>query len=205
MTFTHSPHSAAPTRGTAPVVHRAVRHPVSGRDHLILTFWVHGRGRDEPEPLSGLKRWWAKGEGKLRRAAMAIGLVPADNSPENASPQAAISAADNEAAGEKAHEIEREAGVNVEQGPGFLGRLTSAFAFRGPGASVRSATRTLPPPGTYKVGEVRADYVKNASGHYTMLALVVDVPSSRAPYPGRAVVYWSPEADREGLVGRKSG
>lgn len=197
MSFTHSPHSSAPTRGTAPVVHRAVRHPSSGRDHLILTFWVHGRGRDEPEPLGWAKRWWAEGETQLRKFASFVGLVEPVEDPTAA--DAAVAAAHNAVANAEA--------AAEEQGPGFLGRLTSAFAFRGPtsGVSIRSASRTPPPPGTYKVGEVRADYVKNAAGHYTMLALVVDVPSSRAPYPGRALVFWSPEADREGLLGRRSG
>jgi import inner membrane translocase subunit TIM21 len=88
------------------------------------------------------------------------------------------------------------------EGPGLLGRVVGALSLLGPTA-VRSATARLPPPGTYKVGEVHADYVKNAAGTYQMLSLTVDVPSSRAPHPGRAVVFWSPEADREGVIGRR--
>lgn len=88
------------------------------------------------------------------------------------------------------------------QGPGFFGRVARSLSLNS-GATVRTATAKPPPPGTYKIGEVRADYVKNASGIYTMLALVVDVPSSRASYPGRATVFWSPEADRESLINRR--
>ena len=45
--------------------------------------------------------------------------------------------------------------------------------------------------------------LQNAGGQFTLLSLVIDVPSSIAPYPGRAVVFWSPEANTEGLLGRR--
>jgi import inner membrane translocase subunit TIM21 len=45
--------------------------------------------------------------------------------------------------------------------------------------------------------------IQNASGQYTLLSLIVDVPNSRAAYPGKAVVYWSPEADTEGLMSKR--
>lgn len=44
--------------------------------------------------------------------------------------------------------------------------------------------------------------LQNASGQFQLLSLVIDVPSSSVPHPGRAVVFWSPEADTEGLQGR---
>lgn len=199
MTFTHTPHSAAPTRGTVPIQHRVVRHPSSGRDHLIISFWVHGRGRDEPEPHSWAKRSVSTAVDSLRSAGTFIGLIADPDGPETAPTKAEVEIAELEKA--KA-EREREA-AEAQQGPGFLGRLSKSFSFRPGGGKVRSATTKLPPPGTYKIGEVRADYVKNASGHYTLLSLTADVPSSRAPYPGRAVVYWSPEADKEGLIERR--
>jgi import inner membrane translocase subunit TIM21 len=48
-----------------------------------------------------------------------------------------------------------------------------------------------------------ADKAKNAAGTYQLLSLVIDVPATNASYPGRAVVFWSPEADTEGLLGRR--
>jgi import inner membrane translocase subunit TIM21 len=45
---------------------------------------------------------------------------------------------------------------------------------------------------------------QNAAGQFVLLALVVDVPSSRASYLGRATVFWDPEADTEGLLGRRA-
>lgn len=199
MTFTHTPHSAAPTRGTAPIIHHVVRHPTSGRDHLIISFWVHGRGRDEPEPHSWAKRWVSTAEDSLRSAGSFLGVVSNPDGPETSATKEELALAEQEKA--KA-EREREA-AEAQQGPGFLGRLTQSFSFRPGAGKVRSATTAPPPPGTYKIGEVRADYVKNASGHYTMLSLIADVPSSRAPYPGRAIIYWSPEADKEGLIERR--
>ncbi|KAL1413585.1 hypothetical protein Q8F55_001359 [Vanrija albida] len=184
LSYTHSPHSSAPTRGSAPVVHRAVRHPISGRDHLLITFWVHGRGRDEPEPLSWAKKWWGKAEGWTRQAGYLLGVASEPVEPATDIVQPVAAAAESK-----------------EASPGMLGRWASSLSLRGAASAVRSVTKSEP-PGTYKIGEVRADYVKNAAGHFTLLSLVVDVPSSRAPHPGRATVYWSPEADREGLISR---
>jgi import inner membrane translocase subunit TIM21 len=198
VAFTHSPHSAAPTRGTAPIQHRVVRHPVSGREHVIISFWAHGRGRDEPEPHSWAKRWVSTATDSLRTAGTFVGLVADPDGPEQPPTKEELEVAAAEARAER-----EKAAAEAQQGPGFLGRLTQSFSFRPGVKSVRSASPAPPPPGTYKIGEVRADYVKNAAGHYTMLALVVDVPSSRAPYPGRAIVYWSPEADKEGLIERR--
>lgn len=167
-------------------MHRAVRHPISGRDHLLITFWVHGRGRDEPEPLSWAKKWWAKAEGWARQGAYLLGVAsePVEPATDIVQPVPAAAGGSQEASS-----------------PGFLGRWASSLSLRGAASAVRSVTKSEP-PGTYKIGEVRADYVKNAAGHFTLLSLVVDVPSSRAPHPGRATVYWSPEADREGLISR---
>jgi import inner membrane translocase subunit TIM21 len=160
---------------------------VSGRDHLVLTFWVHGRGRDEPEPLHWAKRWWAQAEDYGRRGLGFLGFA--------IEPVEEVQAVVNPST--------KDGYRSEDAGPGFLGRMVGAFSLRGPATAVRSATARLPPPGTYKLGEVHADYVKNASGQYQMLSLVIDVPSSRAPHPGRAIVFWSPEADREGVIGRR--
>jgi len=58
--------------------------------------------------------------------------------------------------------------VAVDNQPGVMGRLfgsfTSLSTSDGSGTKSKAATRGLPPPGTYKIGEVRAEYVK-VSGH----------------------------------------
>ncbi|TXT15602.1 hypothetical protein VHUM_00105 [Vanrija humicola] len=184
LSYTHSPHSSAPTRGSAPVVHTAVRHPISGRDHLLITFWVHGRGLNEPERLSWAKEWWAKFQHWAQQGGHLLGIAS-----EPVEPATDIVAPVDTAEGKK------------DSSPGLLGRFASSLSLRGVASAVSSVTKSEP-PGTYKIGEVRADYVKNAAGHFTLLALVVDVPSRQAPHPGRATVYWSPEADREGLISR---
>lgn len=45
--------------------------------------------------------------------------------------------------------------------------------------------------------------MQSASGQYTLLSLVIDVPGSSAAQPNRAVVFWSPEADTEGVAVRR--
>lgn len=105
-----------------------------------------------------------------------------------------------------------------ERGSGWMGKLFGGLSGLRSGESAKTAQRGLPPPGTYTSGEVHGDYVKvsmhtsssgwiwadgqNANGTYQLLSLIIDVPSSSASYPGRAVVYWSPEADRESLIGK---
>ena len=101
-----------------------------------------------------------------------------------------------------------EVAVVEEQGSNWLRSAFSSLAspLKGPSASSsnnNNSSNGRPLPGTFKTGEVVGDYVKNASGEYQLLSLTVDVPSSKAPYPGRAVIYWSPDADREGIVGRR--
>jgi len=108
------------------------------------------------------------------------------------------------------------------------GGIGSWFGFGGlrsaAGSSRTVSTRGPPPPGTYKLAEVRADYVKvsyessyllycgdarlscikqNAAGHFTLLAMIVDVPNSKVSHPYVNTVFWSPEADVEGLLGRR--
>ena len=149
LNFTHSPHSSAPVRGSPPVVHRLVRHPVSGRDHLLLTFWVHGRGRDEPESLGWVKSAWARVEGLGREAGSWAGLV--QEGPNGAGTEL----------------VERKEPVTVveNQQPGLLGRIfgsltTSLRAADGSGSKSKASTRGLPSPGTYTIGEVQGEYIK---------------------------------------------
>ncbi|WVR03816.1 hypothetical protein IAU60_000812 [Kwoniella sp. DSM 27419] len=194
LKFTHSPHSSAPVRGSAPIPHTFVKHPTSGRDHMLLTFWVHGRGKDEPEQLGWLKNSWRTVEGYGRQGLVMAGLLEehTETGPDgstNAVPVA--SAAQPPAAAPQQGTVGR-----------WFGGLTSSLrSSSAPGG--KASTRGLPPPGTYKIGEVRAEYVKNASGQFTLLSLFVDIPSSSASYPGRAVIYQSPEAATEGLMGTR--
>lgn len=58
-------------------------------------------------------------------------------------------------------------------------------------------------PSARDVRSMQLTHLQNAAGHYQLLSLVVDIPGSHAPQPTRAVVFWSPEADNEGLQGRK--
>ncbi|RSH94657.1 hypothetical protein EHS25_004462 [Saitozyma podzolica] len=195
LTFTHTPHASAPVRGSPPLPHRLVRHPVSGRDHMLLTFWVHGRGRDEPEPLGWAKGLYRRAEAGLRGLGEWVGMIrPAAES--DGDERLALAGERREVVGSPRRDGEQAHAQ--AQGQGMLGRMFGGIT----GRPTKEVRRGLPPPGTYKVGEVRADYVKNASGQFQLLSLVIDVPSSSVPHPGRAVVFWSPEADTEGLQGR---
>jgi hypothetical protein len=147
LSFTHTPHAAAPVRGTTPVSHRLVRHPASGRDHLILTFYVHGRGRNEPEPMSWAKDAWGYVLMYGREAGRWAGLIEDGEGAQ---------------AGQAAPVMPIKAEQEVEpasSGPSWFGRMFGGLTTgrRGPR---ESSQRGLPPPGTYKVGEVHGDYVK---------------------------------------------
>lgn len=182
LKFTHTPNSASPTRGSNPVVHRTVRSPYSGKDHLLLTFWVHGRGKDDPEPHP-VRHWlkdkwddfyaWAQDKGGW------LGLATDPDTPEPAD--------------DKVAQEERKQ-------DGWLASLANSLSLRPRGQRQAPA---LPPPGTFTIGECVADYVKDENGQYQMLSLVVDVPSARAQKPYQAVVYMSPAAGQEGLVNRR--
>ncbi|ORX33695.1 hypothetical protein BD324DRAFT_639190 [Kockovaella imperatae] len=207
LTFTHSPTPAAPVRGSTPVAHTLLRHPSSGRDHMIITFWVHGRGRNEPEPLHWAKSSWHLVLTSLDDAARYLGFIDGGASLFTGSSEDASMGKERNIAN-----VEVDTTQSAEDGSGWLGSLLGGFSGlrNGSNANTRgdrsgTATRGLPPPGTYKVGEVKGDYVKNANGQYQLLSLTIDVPSSSASYPGRAVVFWAPEADREGLISMIGG
>ena len=186
LKFTHSPNAASPVRGSSPVVHRVVRSPLSGRDHLLITFWVHGRGKDDPEP-SPVRHWFKeKWDGFYAWAQQKGGLLGLATDPDTPEPED--------------EETSRKLDKEAEKQEGWLKSLASSLSLRPKG---QKAAPALPPPGTFTIGECHADYVKDDQGQYQMLSLLVDVPSSRAKRPYQAVVYWSPEANREGLVPRR--
>jgi import inner membrane translocase subunit TIM21 len=200
LTFTHSPSSSAPSRGSTPIASKLLRHPTSGRDHLILRFYVHGRGKDEPETLGYVKRGLRTAEEWALYAFDAVGLDLRRAPPA------------------KEDEVEVVAQPAAESSGWLKTTFGSLSTLRASGGSTvaRGRQRGLPPPGTYKSGEVKADYVKvrkclaltqsltllqNAAGTFTLLTLVIDIPHSQAPHPQHAVIFRSPEADTEGLLG----
>ncbi|WRT65698.1 uncharacterized protein IL334_002644 [Kwoniella shivajii] len=198
LTFTHSPHSSAPVRGSAPIPHTFIKHPKSGREHMLLTFWIHGRGKDEPEQLGRIKSIYRNIEDYGRKGLIYVGLIN-DSTSDLDTNQDHI--------GEDKLSQQR----NVQEGSvpqqGIVSRWFGGFtnSLRGNTASgtAKKDTRGLPPPGTYKIGECRAEYVKNASGTFTLLSLFVDIPSSTVAYPSRVVIHQSPEAATEGLIGTR--
>ncbi|WVO13284.1 hypothetical protein L204_100897 [Cryptococcus depauperatus] len=180
LTFTHSPHSSAPIRGTPSITHTFIRHPTSGREHLVISFWVHGRGKDEKEPLGWVRISWNGvvdwGRKTLKDAGM-VGSVEALES--------------------NVEEIEEEEAPKA----GLLSQWFGGLNLRGTNPTANKAKEVLP-PGTYTVGEARGEYFKDESGHFTLLSLIVDIPSSKVAFPGRVVIYQSPEAETEGLLGK---
>ena len=115
---------------------------------MLLTFWVHGRGRDEPESLGWAKSAWDSVESWGREAGRWTGLVRYGEGSE------AMRISEN-----------REP-VQAAEGsrPGLVGRLfgslTGLRTSEGSGGKSKATTRGLPAPGTYKIGEVRGEYVK---------------------------------------------
>ncbi|KAK8861572.1 hypothetical protein IAR55_002394 [Kwoniella newhampshirensis] len=214
LKFTHSPHSSSPVRGTPQIPHTFIQHPTSGREHMLLTFWVHGRGKDEPEPMGWVKRTWSTIESYGREGLRYAGLITNHEGETSVNgPGSGSEERTNVVEGKIDSQVVAEQSQRADSGSGsglgrWLGGLTSSLSLRSTGGSADgknnlSNTRGLPPAGTYKIGEVRAEYVKNASGQFTLLSLIVDVPSSRATYPGRAIVFQSPEAQNEGLLGKR--
>ncbi|KGB78305.1 hypothetical protein I307_02623 [Cryptococcus deuterogattii 99/473] len=183
LKFTHSPHSSAPVRGSPPIAHTFIRNPTSGKDHLVISFWIHGRGKDEEETLGWIKQGWrsAFAWGK-QGVEMLVGEKPEDVVKED---------------------VEKKEKVVAKQEPGMLSRWFGGLNLRSPVGSRTSSAKELPPAGTYTVGEARGEYVKDEAGEFQMLSLIVDIPSSKVSYPGRAVIFQSPEAETEGLLGKR--
>jgi import inner membrane translocase subunit TIM21 len=144
---------------------------------MLVTFWVHGRGRDEPEPLGWIKGVWNGVEENLRWIGGVMGvsephepgqvdLVSSNSS--SASPKSSSSSTDSSSGGWFS---------------GLTGSLRGGLASRSGGESRRG----LPPPGTYKIGEVKAEYVKvsfvNLQIFWLELILrthLVNIPSYRS-------------------------
>lgn len=118
-------------------------------------------------------------------------------------------------------DVEKKERVVVKKEPGTLSRWFGGLNLRSTAGSRVPLAKELPPAGTYTVGEARGEYVKvryrlstrqawltrdflqDEAGEFQMLSLIVDIPSSKASYPGRAVIFQSPEAETEGLLGKR--
>ncbi|WVQ74596.1 hypothetical protein IAR50_004197 [Cryptococcus sp. DSM 104548] len=194
--FTHSPHSSAPVRGTPSIASTTVRNPSSGKEHLIISFWVHGRGKDEELSLGWLRRAWASARGYVQEGVEALGLVSQE--PEQ------VAKRDFEGGLiEEGRKLEAREQGKKKSGGWFSWLGGGGLNLRAAASSVKIIGREPDPAGTYTTGEARGEYVKDENGHYKLLSLIVDIPSSRAAYPGRAVIHQSPEAEVEGLLGKR--
>lgn len=138
--FSHNASGLMSSRRTSPVQQQHMRHPKSGREHLILRFWVHGRGMNEPE---GWIQW---GKSQIRTAK---GYTW---DPAVAALQQAIS---SEPEADPAEESQAMAApAETSSWGGFFGRLKPQRP------TTVSMGKEPPPPGTFKDGEARADYVR---------------------------------------------
>lgn len=112
---------------------------------MLVSFWVHGRGKDEPEPMGWVKAAWHGIEENLRWAGGMIGL---SEPYEPGQVESAISA----------KKVAENPPSTEGGGGGWFSGLRGAMS----SSSKRGSDnrRGLPPPGTYKIGEVKAEYVK---------------------------------------------
>lgn len=163
LTFTHTPHAASPVRGSPALPHTFVRNPKTGREHMLLTFWVHGRSKDDPEPLGWGPIGWARGAWNvLGDWAEEWGVWAGVLGEKTAAAEHQALGAASTKPPATARVTDNAATANGGGGSGWLGGLfggVTGSIRSGPGAG-KDARRALPPPGTYTVGEVRADYVK---------------------------------------------
>ena len=109
---------------------------------MLVTFWVHGRGKDEAEPLGWIKGIWFNVEENLRWVGGYMGV--SEPYQPGQTPDAVVPVKEQ---------------AEASSGGGWFSGL--AGSLRG-GVVSRSgeSKRGLPPPGTYKIGEVKAEYVK---------------------------------------------
>lgn len=129
---------------------------------MIITFWVHGRGKDEPERLGWFKDTYASVEQSIKDLAVYAGLTEPSNTTSASSPSSVVDAAKTpETQAAPAH------GGSSNWLSGLFGAVTGRSSSTGSGG-LSSSTRGLPPPGTYTVGEVHGDYVKVSCNYRTL-------------------------------------
>ena len=118
---------------------------------MLLTFYVHGRGKDEPEPLSWAKDAYEYVLESAKEAARYAGLVEDDPAGDLRS-----------AVVEKVEKVGKAAqeGGGGEGSAGWFGKVFGGLSSLRTSVTGQAGQKGLPPPGTYKVGEVHGDYVK---------------------------------------------
>jgi import inner membrane translocase subunit TIM21 len=118
---------------------------------MLLTFYVHGRGKDEPEPLSWAKDAYEYVLETAKEAGRYAGLVEDDPAGDLRS-----------AVVEKVEQVGK-AGQDAGEGgsgAGWFGTVFGGLSTLRTSVTGQGVQKGLPPPGTYKVGEVHGDYVK---------------------------------------------
>jgi import inner membrane translocase subunit TIM21 len=114
---------------------------------MLVTFWVPGRGRDEPEPLGWIKGVWHEVEENLRWVGGYMGVSEPYEPGQLPAPETAISSTTQGSSG-------------TSGGGWFTGLAGSLRGSMSSTSGGRESRRGLPPAGTYKIGEVKAEYVK---------------------------------------------
>ena len=118
-----------------------------------MTFWVHGRGKDDPEPLGWVKGVWNGIEENLRWAGGMIG-VSEPYEPGQSTPASTTSSTLAEGAKKEKEVVVESSGG----GGGWFSGLRGAMSTRSDGGA--RSSRGVAPPGTYVIGEAKAEYVK---------------------------------------------
>jgi import inner membrane translocase subunit TIM21 len=117
---------------------------------MLVTFWVHGRGRDEPEPLGWIKGIWNGVEENLRWIGGVMGVSEPYEPGQEVAPTVST--------GQVPSQVEKSKSGNG--GGWFSGLAGSLRGGLSTGTRSGESRRGLPPAGTYKIGEVKAEYVK---------------------------------------------
>ncbi|KAJ9106336.1 hypothetical protein QFC21_001482 [Naganishia friedmannii] len=173
------------------------RHPQTQNEHLIMRFWVHGRGKDQTEflgwlyqPFRDARGWLEVQYEQLMEQYLMDRLDDDGTGPTQIAGQA----------------MDVAQGVKQQEESSWFGGMFGALKPSSQGSSrngtVGKGRKALPPAGTYTSGEVHADFLKDPETQtYRLLTLTVDIPSSRSAAQ-RAVVFWGDreEVAREGLL-----
>lgn len=119
---------------------------------MLITFWVHGRGSDEPETLGWLKSAWGTVKDNVMDVAKSAGIIGPEEF-EQGKGEKAVS---------QVNEDVPQAQV-VTSGGGWFSGLLGSLSLKG-GPSAAGQKWVMQPAGTYKLGMVKGDYVK--VGHF---------------------------------------
>lgn len=138
---------------------------------MIMTFWIHGRGKDEEETLGWVKGLWAGVEGYGREFGVWAGIVPASPDSDGSGFGAGNGVGVQGNGGQKLGLNEK--GKEQGEGEGVVGRMFGGWTgLRSATGVKKESIRGMPPAGTYKIGEARAEYVKVSRG-FDALEMVI--------------------------------